>query len=176
MLDLQSLNDAGEDDFVSLAGFLVENADWVVRSAAADRPFVSVDALCAALEKVIRKSPEDTLVALFKAHPELAGAEAQQGRMTRDSTGEQARLGLLELSPDNLARLVRLNASYHDRFSFPCIIALRRHADLGSIFSAFEQRLGNDRATEIANNVEEIMHVVGGRAERLDQSDLTVGS
>ncbi|MFD2177955.1 2-oxo-4-hydroxy-4-carboxy-5-ureidoimidazoline decarboxylase [Veronia pacifica] len=169
MTHLTELNDLSEEDFVQLAGNLVENASWIVKSAANDRPFVSIDAMCEAIENVIRSLPEHELVSFFNAHPELAGMEAQEGTMTEASTGEQGRLGLLSLQKDQLSKLKSMNVEYRERFGFPFIIALRLQASLLTVFDEFEQRLTNSRELEVENATREIMQVVQGRAEQFEE-------
>lgn len=166
-LSLKDLNAADDATFVHLAEPLVENSAWVLRRIAGQRPFASRVGLCDAIEGAIRSAAVQERIALFRAHPELAGAEAQRGTMTPASSGEQGRLGLMSLGPTDHARLRELNAAYRARFGFPFIIALRRHADLKSVLDAFERRLGNGPEKEMETTVAEIMHVVRGRAARL---------
>lgn len=166
-LALQQLNAAKTQEFVELTEFLVENSAWVLGLIAKQRPFSSRDALCDAIEARILAADRPDQIRLFKAHPELAGVEAQAGTMTLASTGEQGRLGLDSLGTYDLARLQRLNTQYQSRFGFPFIIALRRQPSLAAVFETFEERLNNSVDQEIAVTVGEIMHVVRGRAARI---------
>ncbi|AXI43984.1 2-oxo-4-hydroxy-4-carboxy-5-ureidoimidazoline decarboxylase [Sulfitobacter sp. SK011] len=166
-LDLQEINEADEAEFVVLAEFLVENSPWVLTKIARHRPFVSASALCDAIETEIRVASSADQLRLFLAHPELAGAEAQAGTMTTESTGEQGRLGLTSLSAAEHSRLKSFNAEYLDRFGFPFIVALRHQTDRAAVFELFERRLRNTVDEEIQNTISEIMHVVRGRADRI---------
>ncbi|RXJ74190.1 OHCU decarboxylase [Veronia nyctiphanis] len=168
MMHLKELNELSDAEFAQVAGSLVENASWIVTRAGQKRPFASVDNLCEAIEEVICCLPEEDLVALFNAHPELAGMEAMEGTMTSASTGEQGRLGLLSLQRDQLFRLTVMNREYRERFGFPFIVALRLLPNLGAVFAEFESRLRNSRETEIENAINEIMQVVRGRAEQYE--------
>jgi 2-oxo-4-hydroxy-4-carboxy-5-ureidoimidazoline decarboxylase len=167
-LTLQQLNAAKTQDFIELTEFLVENSTWVLSLIAEQRPFSSRDALCDAIETEIRAANREDQMRLFKAHPELAGVEAQAGTMTPSSTGEQGRLRLNALGTNDLARLLRLNMQYQSRFGFPFIIALRRQPSLAAVFEAFEERLNNFVDQEIAETISEVMHVVRGRAAHID--------
>ena len=112
-------------------------------------------------------APRAAQIGLLRAHPELGGREAQAGTMTRDSTTEQGRLGLDALERAELDRLTALNRAYRERFGFPCIIALRKHATRASVYAAFEQRLGNDADAEVAHALEEVASITRGRLEKV---------
>ena len=116
---------------------------------------------------VLRDAPVQTQVALFRLHPELAGAEAVAGRLTDASAGEQGRLGLTRLDPAEFARLDKLNRLYRARFGFPCIIALRLHRDLAGVFAAFEGRIAASPESELTANLEQICDVMRGRLAAL---------
>jgi chitin deacetylase len=100
-------------------------------------------------------------LALARAHPELAGGEA----LTVASTSEQARLGFNALSRAEVEEMNRLNRSYRDKFGFPCIVALRLHADRKSVIAEMRRRLANDAGTELANALEQIGHITRARLE-----------
>jgi chitin deacetylase len=101
--------------------------------------------------------------ALARAHPELAAGEA----LTLASTSEQARLGFNALSTRELEEMNRLNRRYRDKFGFPCIVALRLHADRQSVMAEMRRRLENDAAAELDNALEQIGHITRGRLERI---------
>ena len=166
-MQMDTLNQLDESEFVKTAGGLVENAKWVVQLAASKRPFASIDEMCAAIEEVIRSISEEALTDLLNGHPELSGMEAQEGTMTDESTNEQGRLGLLSLEKEQFSKLTSLNQAYSQRFGFPFIIALRLQPDLDAVFAEFGRRLCNSREIEIENAIIEIMQVVRGRASNL---------
>ena len=87
-------------------------------------------ALYDALARCIHDAARPEQIALLRVHPELAGREAVAGTMTPDSSAEQARLGLMALSPQAMARLAALNRAYQARFGFPFVVALRLHDSL----------------------------------------------
>ena len=162
-LTVTELNQASPDEFVALVGPIVEHSPWVAAGIVEERPFADIDGLWAAMVRRIRSAPRDVQVSLIKVHPELAGAEALDGRMTDSSTSEQGRLGLTSLSSEDFGHLSALNSTYRERFGFPCIIALRMHQDQTSVFRAFEQRLGNDLEREIGNCIDQIAQIMRGR-------------
>ena len=160
---LQTLDHAG---FLARLGGVVEHSPWVVERAWAQAPFASFDALYDALARCIHNAARSEQIALLRVHPELAGREAVAGTMTPDSSAEQARLGLMALSPQTLARLCALNRAYQTRFDFPFIVALRLHEALESVLTAGEERLTHDMDTELPIALHQICEVMRGRLAR----------
>lgn len=166
-MDLARVNSLSRDAFVAAFGTVFEHSPWVAERAHAAGPFDSVEALHRAMMAAAASADEAALLDLLRAHPELGGREARGGAMTAASTGEQGRLGLADLPADEQAVLEDLNARYRDRFGFPCVIALRRHADRASVFAEHRRRLERDRATEIAASLEQIGVITRARLDAL---------
>jgi 2-oxo-4-hydroxy-4-carboxy-5-ureidoimidazoline decarboxylase len=82
--------------------------------------------------------------------------------MTAFSTREQGGSGLLDCSPEELARLQELNRAYTEKFGFPFIIAVRG-LDRRAIIEAFERRLGNSREAEIGEALRQVARITGFR-------------
>lgn len=163
MQSLVDINRISTTAFFSTLSDLYEHSPWVAERAAASRPFATLDALHAAMVRVVAHATPDEQLSLIRAHPELAGREASEGSLTADSSSEQTRLGLTSLTKAELASLADLNRRYRERFGFPCIIALALHATRDSVVREFEQRLGNSREAEIANALEQIHHITRAR-------------
>jgi len=87
------------------------------------------------VEQVDRASDVERL-ALLRAHPDL-GARA---RMSEASTGEQARVGLDDLSAGEYERLRALTAAYRERFGFPFVVAVKGRSK-DEIFRALQARM-----------------------------------
>lgn len=165
---LADLNKADREDFLSHVGDVVENSPWVVESLVEQRPFADVSELCRSIEGILRALPPDQKISLFRAHPELAGREASEGTLAADSQDEQARLGLLSLSPDQHGRLASLNRKYREKFGFPFIVALARQADLDAVFDLLERRVAAAPEDEMDAAVGEIVEVIKHRiAQRI---------
>lgn len=154
-------------EFVETFGAVYEHSPWVAERALARRPFANRAALVAAMQAVLAEAPREAQLALIRAHPELAGAEATAGRLAAHSAGEQARLGFNALSRTEFKRMSELNRRYRERHGFPCIVALALHATRESVFAEFERRIGNATEAEIAQALEQIGHIARGRLERL---------
>lgn len=163
---LSHLNGSDARDAAALLGPLVERSPWVGMAAVCERPFDSGEAVAEALiEAILSAGPADR-IALFRAHPELAGEDAIAGRMTEASTNEQTRLGLTSLAPDESRRLAALNAAYRARFGYPFIVALHRVPDLHALFESFERRLEANPVEEHVTALAEIASVIRRRATK----------
>jgi chitin deacetylase len=158
---LEEVNSLAKHEFVARLGGVFEHSPWIAERAWQRRPFRSVAELHRAmLEAAVSKEEK---LQLARAHPELAGSET----LTVDSTSEQGRLGFNRLSKSELEEMKRLNRSYRDKFGFPCIVALRLHADRQSVMREMRRRLANDADTELANAFEQIGHITRARLEKL---------
>ncbi len=155
---LAELNRLERERFVDEVGGAWEASPWVAATAWDRRPFGSVEALHAAMTAAVREADGDRQLALIRAHPDLAGRAAAEGRLTAASTREQAAAGLGALSPADLARFGHLNAAYRARFGFPFVVCARDHT-AATILDAFEQRLGHDREREVRVALEEIARI-----------------
>lgn len=144
---LDALNGMDRAAFTAALGGIFERSPWVAERAWAARPFRSVDALHAAMVRVVQAAGPERQRALLRAHPDLAGKAARVPAMTASSVAEQASAGLDRLTDTESERFERLNAAYRERFGFPFIIAVRRH-DKAAILAAFEARLRNTAAQE----------------------------
>jgi OHCU decarboxylase len=146
-----------------------EHSPWVARRAWSRRPFVSIDALHGAMTEAAFHAEKEERLALVRAHPELAGAEAKEGTLTADSSSEQGRLGFMRLSQEELATMSGLNREYRKKHGFPCIVALRLHSSRQSVMAEMERRIGNDSETELGNALEQVGHITRARLEKAVQ-------
>ncbi|HEU5176634.1 MAG TPA: 2-oxo-4-hydroxy-4-carboxy-5-ureidoimidazoline decarboxylase [Burkholderiales bacterium] len=144
-------------------GPVFEHSPWVAERARRERPFASADELHRAMMRAVEQASPEEKLALVRAHPELAGGE----NLTLDSSSEQARLGFDRLSRQELDAMRNLNRRYREKFGFPCIVALRLHANRQSVMREMERRLGNNADTELANALEQIAHITRGRLEKI---------
>jgi OHCU decarboxylase len=166
-VELAEVNALGKREFVERFGAIFEHSPWVAERAWERRPFPSVHAMHAAMMRAVREAGHEQRLALIGAHPELAGAEAREGSLTVDSSSEQGRLGFTRLTPDEFSLMKKLNAQYRAKFGFPCIVALRLHAERASVMDEMRRRLENDRDTEAGNALEQIGHITRGRLAKL---------
>ena len=116
--------------------------------------------------RIFRSAGRDERMGVLTAHPDLAGKLAAAGRLTAQSTSEQAGAGLDLLTDDERAAFQKQNAAYVARHGFPFIIAVRDH-DKASIAAAFERRIGNDSETEFAEACRQVERIAEFRLEDL---------
>jgi OHCU decarboxylase len=164
-LKLAEINSLALPGFVEHLGAVFEHSPWVAEGAWRERPFSSVGELHETMMSVVRAAPRERQLELARAHPELAGAEAKA--LTADSSSEQGRLGFTALSREELLRMAALNGRYRGKFGFPCIVALRLHADRASVIAEMERRLASDAATELGAALEQIGHITRGRLQKM---------
>ena len=158
---LEEVNALGREEFVARFGGVFERSPWIAERAWYKRPFRSIAELHRAMLDAVASHEEKRELAC--AHPELAGAEA----LTVASDSEQGRLGFNALSKKELEEMNRLNRRYRDKFGFPCIVALRLHADRRSVVTEMKRRLANNADTELRNALEQIGHITRGRLEKI---------
>ena len=113
---------------------------------------------------IVSGSGEDAQVALIRAHPDLAGRVAREGRLTAASAAEQAGAGLGALTPAEVARFDADNGAYRERFGFPFVICARENTK-ATILAALGRRRDNERSTEIATALAEIAKIAKLRIE-----------
>jgi OHCU decarboxylase len=164
---LEHLNRLDLPAWLARFGAIFEHSPWVAEGAWRRKetfgPFSSADELHRAMMRSVQEASAEKQLALVRAHPELAGGEA----LTVDSTSEQARLGFNRLSKAELEQMNSLNRRYREKFGFPCIVALRLHANRASVMHEMARRLGNNAETELAGALEQIGHITRGRLDRL---------
>ena len=153
--------------FVARFGGVFEHSPWVAERAWEGRPFASSRELHEEMMRVVSKASAAERLALVRAHPELAGREANEGGLTADSSSEQGRLGFTALSKEEFRTTGELNRRYREKFGFPCIVALRLHATRASVVAEMERRLGNNADAELVAALEQIGHITRGRLAKL---------
>lgn len=163
---LAALSSSDRDAFVSVLGDIFEHSPWVARDAWSARPFASVDALHRAMLEAMWGAVPELQLQLIRAHPELAGKEADAGTLTADSRSEQTGAGLDRCTADELARLRDLNAAYRDKFGFPFVMAVKGYGK-ADILAAIEARLQGGRDEEFRRCLEEIGRIAAFRLHAL---------
>jgi 2-oxo-4-hydroxy-4-carboxy-5-ureidoimidazoline decarboxylase len=155
------------DAFVARFGGVFERSPWVAEAAWGSRPFADAAALHAAMVAAVRAAPRERRLELIRAHPELAGRDAAEGRLGAASEREQRGAGLLDaLDADRRARLGEINAAYAARFGFPLVICVREH-DADSIVATAGARLTGEQEVEERTALEEIAKIARLRLDDL---------
>jgi allantoate deiminase len=152
---LAELNAAPFEEAAARCAGFFEHSPWITERALIRRPFASLAEFHSACMQVIEEAGREAQLRLIRAHPDLVGRLAKEGRLGAASTKEQAAAGLAELSPEEAETFDRYNSEYHERFGFPFVICARKNRK-EAILEAFPTRLSNDRETEIETALEQI--------------------
>ncbi len=171
MTTLEQLNNSDVTAFVATLHGIYEHSPWIPERAAAQRPFANITALKLAMQAVVSSATREEQLGLIRAHPELAGKAAISGELTAESTGEQAKAGLNNCSPEEFATLQKLNADYNKKFGFPFILAVKGADGQGlsrqAIIATFSRRLKNQFDDELGEALRQI-----GRIAEMRSNDL----
>jgi 2-oxo-4-hydroxy-4-carboxy-5-ureidoimidazoline decarboxylase len=165
-MTIDDLNKASEKDFVASLSAIYEHSPWIAAGVTGWRPFSDIEELHAAMAKIVNEASSEEQLKLVRAHPDLGGRLARAGQLEPSSADEQASLGLDRLSDAEFETFDALNARYREKFSFPFVIAVRRHTR-NSVFVAFQERLTNDAATERRTALAEITLIARFRLDTL---------
>jgi 2-oxo-4-hydroxy-4-carboxy-5-ureidoimidazoline decarboxylase len=155
---LKALNQMDRDAFVAVCGPLFEHSPWIAERTWSMRPFASIDALHRASCETMLAATVDEQVKLIASHPDLVGRLAREGRLTRESTSEQAAAGLDQLAAEEVEQFDSYNRKYRSRFGFPFVICARENKK-AAILAAFPVRLNNTREKEIQTAMNEIAKI-----------------
>jgi OHCU decarboxylase len=149
------------DSFVAAFGGIFEHSPWIAEGAHALELGPHSDSAAGvhnALARVFRSASEAQRLGVLTAHPDLAGKLAAAGRLTAESSAEQAGAGLDMLTDAERETFQRLNAEYVARHGFPFILAVKDNTK-ASILEAFHRRIGNDRETEFAEACRQVERI-----------------
>jgi 2-oxo-4-hydroxy-4-carboxy-5-ureidoimidazoline decarboxylase len=152
---LAELNAMDEAGFVAVCGPLFEHSPWIAARTWRRRPFPTLAALHKELVATVQQAARQEQLALISAHPDLVGRLAREGKLSRNSTAEQAAAGLSKLSAGEVAVFERYNREYRAKFDLPFVICARENRK-EAILAAFPVRLAHTREQEIATALAEI--------------------
>jgi 2-oxo-4-hydroxy-4-carboxy-5-ureidoimidazoline decarboxylase len=162
---LDELNVVPRERFVELVGPVFEKSPWIAERAASGRPYGSVEELHTRLCTIVREATAGEQLGLIRAHPDLVSRVL----LTRESAGEQASAGLMDLSEEERSLFDRYNREYKQRFGFPFVICARMNRK-EAILAAFPVRLQNSESHERQTALDEIDKIA-----RIRLADLITG-
>lgn len=147
--------------FVAEFGGVFEHSPWIAEGAfdlelgpCHDNP----EGVHNVLARVFRTASEEQRLGVLTAHPDLAGKLAAAGRLTAESTAEQAAAGLDMLTDEERSLFTELNDTYTSKFGFPFIIAVKDNTKPG-ILEAFHRRIDNTREAEFAEACRQVERI-----------------
>jgi len=156
-----------QDAFVAEFGGVFEHSPWIAKGAHALELGPTHDTAAgvhSALARIFRSADEEKRLGVLTAHPDLAGKLAAAGRLTAESTAEQAGAGLDMLTDEERATFAELNDTYTGKFGFPFIIAVKDNTK-ATILEAFHRRIDSDRETEFAEACRQVERIAELRLE-----------
>ncbi|MGI9509780.1 MAG: allantoinase PuuE, partial [Geminicoccaceae bacterium] len=132
--ETQKPSEMDEETFVRMFGGVFEHSPWIAEGAYALELGPAHDCAAgvhSALARIFRAADHDQRLGVLTAHPDLAGKLAAAGRLTAESTAEQAGAGLDHLTDEEHAAFTSLNDAYTEKFGFPFIVAVRDYDKAG---------------------------------------------
>ena len=163
MISIKQLNQATPEQATLMLDGVYEHSPWIAANALSQRPFRSLAHLKYCLVQSLEAAGREAKLGLIRAHPELAGKAMQSNTLTAESTNEQNKAGLTQCTPDELAYISKLNATYLAKFGFPFILAVRGARGVGLskqfILSAVERRLHNHPLFELDECIRQIHRI-----------------
>ena len=174
-MTLEQLNAAPIEEAQRLLDGLYEHSPWIAEKALQVRPFASLAHMKHAMTRVVATAGRDAQLELIRKHPELAGQAMVSQALTAESRLEQSKVGLTQCSPNELAKIQRLNTAYQGKFGFPFILAVRGPRGTGltrqEIIDTFERRLQGHPEFELAECLRNIHRIAEIRLN--DKFDVT---
>ncbi|MFW2541033.1 allantoinase PuuE [Primorskyibacter sp. 2E107] len=149
------------DTFVDTFGGIFEHSPWIAEGAHALELGTYSDSAAGvhnALARVFRSATDAQKLGVLTAHPDLAGKLAAAGRLTAESSAEQAGAGLDMLTDEERTTFTDLNDRYTGKFGFPFIIAVKDNTK-SSILDAFRRRIDHDRDTEFREACKQVERI-----------------
>lgn len=154
------LSALSREQFVAAVGWVFEHSPWVAERAWEKRPFADLKQLHGTMTDEVSHATREEQLALLRAHPDLG----TRARMSSASAGEQADVGLDQLTPDEYQRLHGWNAAYKKKFGFPFLYAVKG-SNKYDILRALEQRLQNEPETEFQEALKQVYRIAWFRLE-----------
>jgi len=166
---IKQVNEMDDSLFVEVFGVIYEHSEWIASEALKSRPFANLNDMLDCFRVILDQSNDAVKLALLRAHPELAGKEAEHGQLTNESLNEQSSAGLNSLEAEQLSELKRFNALYMDMFKFPFIIAVKNHSK-DEIFKQMALRIKNCVEDEFEEALKQVDNIAKIRIHNLVQS------
>jgi OHCU decarboxylase len=139
-------------------------ARWT-KLLAAQRPFLSADALCLAADEAWQKMDRADILEAFSWHPQI-GQKAATGSESHRQWSEGEQTGARTATEDVKSRVARQNRAYFEKFGYIFIVcASGKSAD--EMLALLDQRLQNDDATELPVAAEQQRLIMHLRLEKL---------
>jgi len=165
-MNIETFDGLPSDEAIAALRGCCESERWA-RAVAADRPYGSLSALRDAATTHWAKADEAELLTAFAAHPRIGDIELLRARYANGSATANAEQGQVLAADDAvLERLRDQNDAYFERFGFIFIVCATGKS-ASEMLALLDARIGNDRATELANAAREQGAIMILRMEKL---------
>jgi 2-oxo-4-hydroxy-4-carboxy-5-ureidoimidazoline decarboxylase len=161
-MKMAELNALSPEDFVARLSGVFEHSPWVAERAARNRPFASLDEICAAMNTRVTDAAREEQLALLRAHPDLG----TRAKVSPNSAKEQSGVGLDRLTAEEFDRFSRLNAAYKEKFGFPFLYAVKG-SDKYAIIDAMESRVNSNWEEEFEEALRQVFRIARFRLEEI---------
>ncbi|XP_020902075.1 2-oxo-4-hydroxy-4-carboxy-5-ureidoimidazoline decarboxylase-like [Exaiptasia diaphana] len=169
-MDIVSVNQLSNEDFISQFGNVVECTSLCAAAVAGNRPFLNFNDLYRNLCDFIDALPSSGRAGILRSHPDLAGRLAKANALTVESTQEQASAGLSNLTKEEMQLIDKYNQDYRQKFGFPFVICARLN-NKERIINALKARLVNDLEQELNTGIEEVKKIMLLRLKDIVKTD-----
>lgn len=159
-ISIAEVNGMGFAEFTRVFAAIVEYTPLVAAIVWSSRPFADLASLNAAFTGFIRALSAEAQAGVLRCYPDLvAKIDILYRGVSAVSQKEQKFAGLHQLSEEERRELIHLNNCYKEKFSFPFVLCTRDNRK-EAIIKALRARMGNERAVEIRNAIDEICKIV----------------
>lgn len=165
-MDVQGLNDLGEEEACAALLRCCGSVSWAERMAAL-RPFADRSALDGAAENVWRSLDREDWLEAFRAHPRIGDMESIRQKFASTaawSAAEQA--GAAGAAEATLRALADGSRRYEDRFGYLFIVCATGKS-AAEMLAILEERLSNDPGDELRIAAAEQEKITRLRLEKL---------
>ena len=133
--------------FLQCFGSVYESSPWIAETAwdlgqIGSKAVESAEKLSTIFSQIVDKASDKKKLTLLNAHPDLAGKLAIAGKLTVDSTKEQAGADLNNCTTEEFDQFQKLNRNYKEKFGFPFILAVQGY-QRSEILKIFQKRINN---------------------------------
>ena len=165
-MNIKTFDGLPADEAVTALRSCCESERWA-RAVIEDRPYGARTTLLDAAAAHWAQADEAELLTAFAAHPRIGDIELLRARYATGSATANAEQGQVLAADDAvLERLRDQNDAYFERFGFIFIVCATGKS-ASEMLALLNARIGNDRATELANAAREQGAIMILRMEKL---------
>lgn len=166
-LSLQQVNELPAEQFIKIFTNVVECWPFAAEYVSTKAPFESTDKLLDEFDQYLSDLPESSQENILQLHPDLAGKLADEGKLTEESSFEQASAGLNAMTKEQKIQMNNFNKIYKDKFGFPFVICVRQANRVDGILAGMNTRIYNSRSDELETGFNEVKKICKLRIEEI---------